>query len=103
MAHRLLNKTTKDRALQRSMRLARLLIPHFTRCTAPQHTTNMAPNLDQATYVHPVTSTWSKEQQTKVWDHFLDQFATIQSRFPAPIDRFDAEEAQDAEDRHATH
>ncbi|KAJ8527335.1 hypothetical protein ON010_g14928 [Phytophthora cinnamomi] len=51
----------------------------------------MAPNLDQATYAHPVTAIWSEEQQTKVWGNFLEQFATIQSRFPAPIDRFDAE------------
>ncbi|KAE9066366.1 hypothetical protein PF007_g27511, partial [Phytophthora fragariae] len=51
----------------------------------------MAPNLDQANYVNLVTATWSKEQKTKVWDHFLEKFATIQSRFPAPIDRFDAE------------
>ncbi|KAL4145591.1 hypothetical protein PRNP1_013258 [Phytophthora ramorum] len=54
----------------------------------------MAPNLDQNTYshdVHPASVMWSDEQQTKVWEHFLDKFATIQSRFPAPTDRFDAE------------
>ncbi|KAG2502992.1 hypothetical protein JM18_009593, partial [Phytophthora kernoviae] len=54
----------------------------------------MAPNLAQTSYVndiHSATASWSDQQKKKVWDHFLDKFATIQSHFPAPLDRFEAE------------
>ncbi|KAG3134124.1 hypothetical protein PC128_g26248, partial [Phytophthora cactorum] len=53
----------------------------------------MAPNRDQGHYPRnvPVSVMWTKEQHIQVWDYFLEKFATIQSRFPAPIDRFEEE------------
>ncbi|ETP46439.1 hypothetical protein F442_07316, partial [Phytophthora nicotianae P10297] len=54
----------------------------------------MAPNFDQRAYshdAHPPSTLWTKDEYTKVWEHFLDKFAAIQSRFPAPIDRFEEE------------
>ncbi|KAG2783246.1 hypothetical protein Pcac1_g6805 [Phytophthora cactorum] len=54
----------------------------------------MAPNFDQRSYshdAHPASTLWTRDQHTKVWDHFLDKFATVQSRFPAPFDRFEEE------------
>ncbi|POM60958.1 hypothetical protein PHPALM_30103, partial [Phytophthora palmivora] len=52
----------------------------------------MAPNLAQSSYdLQPATVLWTKEQQIKMWEHFLDKFSDIQSRFPSPIDRFEEE------------
>ncbi|RLN96738.1 hypothetical protein BBJ28_00024030, partial [Nothophytophthora sp. Chile5] len=55
----------------------------------------MAPNPDyqsiQAHEIHSTSAVWSEAHKTKMWEHFVQKFATVQSRFPAPLDRFGAE------------